>query len=63
MYIVIGGDHHTPYDSLFFCLFDVLAHGSVQSLEDVERTGAVAGAAASLTCLAVEAAFLLFCVA
>ena len=47
----------------FFCLFDVLAHGSVQSLEDVERTGAVAGAAASLTCLAVEAAFLLFCVA
>ena len=29
----------------------------------MERTAAVAGAAASLTCIAVEAAFLVFCVA
>ena len=44
-------------------MFDVLAHESVQSLEDVERTAAVAGAAAALTCIAVEAAVLVFCVA
>ena len=29
----------------------------------MERTAAVAGAAASLTCIAMEAAFLVFCVA
>ena len=35
----------------------------MQSLEDVERTAAVAGAAAALTCIAVEATVLVFCVA